>query len=185
MDASRKPMLRRLLDRVYQAAGALAAICLAGTCLVMLAQVVGRETGVLLRGADDVVAWLCAGSAFLALGYTFRSGEMVRMSLVIERLSPSVRRGTEVLSLAVATLFTGYMAWSVANFVYESWKFNEVAQGLLKIPIWIPQLSFLVGVVVFFVAVLDEFLTVLAGRKPEYLRADEERRARNDFSDSL
>jgi hypothetical protein len=26
-------------------------------------------------------------------------------------------------------------------FVYDSWTFHEVAQGLIKIPIWIPQLS--------------------------------------------
>jgi hypothetical protein len=31
------------------------------------------------------------------------------------------------------------MAWAVTQFVYESWQFKEVAQGLIKIPIWIPQ----------------------------------------------
>ncbi len=177
--------LRRALDRLYLWSGGLAAVCMAATCVVMLAQVVGREVGVLLRGADDITAWLCAAAAFLALGHTFRRGELVRMGLVIEALPPRWRHRSEVLSLAIATAFTGYMTWAVVQFVYESWKFHEVAQGLLKIPIWIPQLSFAFGVTVFFVAVADEFLSVLAGNKPGYQIAEEERRARGDFSESV
>lgn len=163
----------------------MAAVCLAGTCVVMLVQVVGRETGVLLRGADDITAWLCAAAAFLALGQTFRRGELVRMGIVLEALPPRWQHAAEIVSLLVAAVFTGYMTWAVASFVYESWKFNEVAQGLLKVPIWIPQLSFVFGVFVFFVAVLDELVTVLHGRKPAYQIAEEERRARGDFSESV
>ncbi len=82
-------------------------------------------------------------AAFLALGHTFRHGELVRVGLL--HRSPRRRgRGAppSIWRLAVAALFGGYMLWAVARFVYESWKFNEVAQGLIKIPIWIPQLSF-------------------------------------------
>ena len=39
--------------------------------------------------------------------------------------------------------------------MYESWKFNEVAQNLIRIPIWIPQMVFLLGVVIFLIAVVD------------------------------
>lgn len=178
-------VLRRALDGLYRASGALAALALAGTCVVMLAQVIGRESGVLLRGADDITAWLCAAAAFLALGHTFRRGELVRMGLVLEALPPRWRWRAEVLSLAIATAFTGYMSWAVAKFVWESWKFNEVAQGLLKVPIWMPQLSFALGVLILFIAVADEFVTVLRGRKPAYQIAEEERRARGDFSESV
>src|SRR3954468_7256084 len=87
--------LRRFLDRLYAASGALAAICLAAICAVMLAQSFGREVGLLVRGADDVTAWLTAASAFLALGHTFRHGELVRVGLWIERLTGRARRGAE------------------------------------------------------------------------------------------
>jgi hypothetical protein len=60
--------LRRFLDRLYAASGALAAFCLASIAVVMLAQAGMREMDMLLRGADDIVGWLCAASAFLALG---------------------------------------------------------------------------------------------------------------------
>jgi TRAP-type C4-dicarboxylate transport system permease small subunit len=72
--------------------------------------------------------------------------------------------------------------WAVSKFVFESWKFDEVAQGLIKIPIWIPQLSFVLGVLVFFIAVVDELIVVLQGRKPAYQVSEESLRAAGDFS---
>jgi TRAP-type C4-dicarboxylate transport system permease small subunit len=77
------------------------------------------------------------------------------------------------------------MLWAVVRFVYESWQFKEVAQGLIKVPIWIPQLCFVVGVVIFFVAVLDELVRVLRKQKPTYQLAEEARAAAGDFSETV
>jgi TRAP-type C4-dicarboxylate transport system permease small subunit len=177
--------LRRFLDRLYDASGALAAVCLASIALVMLAQAALREMGTLFRGADDIVAWLCAASAFLALGHTFRRGELVRVGLVIDHLGPGLRRRVAIGALAVTVAFVAYMVYAVVRFVYESWQFAEVAQGLIQIPIWIPQMSFVLGVIVFFIAVVDEFVVLVGGGKPAYEASEEDRRARKDFSESL
>lgn len=151
----------------------------------MLAQSLGREVGILVRGADDITAWLTAAAAFFALGHTFRDGELVRVGLLIERLTGRARRGAEVVALTIAALAIGYMLWAVAKFVYESWKFNEVAQGLIKIPIWIPQLSFVLGVAILFIAIVDELVVVVRGGKPAYQAAVEARRAARDFSETV
>ncbi len=175
--------MRRFLDRLYSASGALAALCLASICALMLAQAVGREFGLLIRAADDITSWLCAASAFFALGHTFRHGELVRVGLFIDMLKPGARRIAEIGSLTVAALFAGYMVWAVTRFVYGSWEVKEVAQGLVKIPIWIPQLCFVLGVMIFLVAILDELHAVIKKQKPAYQLAEEDRRARGDFSE--
>jgi TRAP-type C4-dicarboxylate transport system permease small subunit len=175
--------LRRFLDRLYAASGALAALCLASICVLMLAQSVGREFGLLIRAADDLTSWLCAAAAFFALGHTFRHGELVRVGLFIDMLRPAARRRAEIAALAVTALFIGYMNVAVAKFVYESWKFKEVAQGLVKIPIWIPQLCFVLGAFILLVAILDELILVLRRQKPSYQLAEEDRRARGDYSE--
>jgi TRAP-type C4-dicarboxylate transport system permease small subunit len=174
-----------LLDRLYYGSGVLAALCVFGVFAVMLAQAFGREGGILVRGADDIVSWLCAAAAFLALGHTFRHGELVRVGLWLERLGPRARRMMELWALTVTALFAAYMLWSVSRFIYESWAFHEVAQGLIKVPIWIPQMSFLAGVAIFFVAVVDELIAVLRNRKPAYQLAEEARRAAGDFSETV
>jgi TRAP-type C4-dicarboxylate transport system permease small subunit len=177
--------LRRALDLLYWASGALAAVCLAGICVLMLAQAAGREFGLLIRGADDITAWLCAASAFFALGHTFRHGELVRVGLWLELLKPAARRWAELFALGISAAFVAYMVWAVTGFVYESWKFKEVAQGLLKVPIWIPQLSFALGATIFLIAVLDELLSVLRNEKPAYQVAEEQRGAAQDFSEMV
>jgi TRAP-type C4-dicarboxylate transport system permease small subunit len=177
--------LRRFLDRLYAASGALAALCLASIAAVMLLQAGMREFGMLFRGADDIVGWLCAATAFLALGHTFRRGELVRVGLVIDSLPPAVRRPVGLAALAIAAAFTAYMLYAVVRFVYESWQFHEVAQGLIQLPIWIPQMSFVVGALVLFIAVVDELVVLASGGTPAYEAAEEQRRANKDFSESL
>ena len=177
--------MRRFLDRLYYASGAFAALCIAAIFVLMLAQSFGREAGILIRGAEDIVAWLCAASAFFALGHTFRHGELVRVGLWLDMLGARGRWLAELFSLASTALFVAYMLWAIARFIYDSWLFKEVAQGLIPIPIWIPQSSFLLGVLIFFIGVLDELLLVLKKQKPAYQVVEEARRAAGDFSETV
>jgi TRAP-type C4-dicarboxylate transport system permease small subunit len=177
--------MRRFLDRLYEAAGMAAAVAIAAICVLMLAQAAGREFGVLIRGADDIVAWLCAACAFLALGHTFRHGDLVRVGVFLERLPRHLRWHAEVLALAFSTVFCAYMLWAVTRFVYDSYQFNEVAQGLIRVPIWMPQLSLVFGLGIFLVALIDELMTVLRREKPSYQKAEEARAAAGDFSEKL
>ncbi|TAK45845.1 MAG: TRAP transporter small permease subunit [Betaproteobacteria bacterium] len=176
--------MRRLLDRLYAASAWLAAACLASIALTMLAQAGMREVGLLLRGADDIVGWLCAASAFLALAATFRHGELVRVGLIIDRLPPAARRRAELAALGAAVLTVGYILWAAVSFVYQSWQFDEVAQGLIQIPIWMPQLSFVIGALIFFVAVCDEFVVLIAGGTPAYRKAEQAHRAGADLEEA-
>jgi TRAP-type C4-dicarboxylate transport system permease small subunit len=158
---------------------------MAAICVLMLAQAFAREAGILIRGADDIVAWLCAACAFLALGHTFRHGDLVRVGVFLDRLPERARWVAELVALGITAVFTAYMLWAVTRFVYDSYAFNEVAQGLIRVPIWIPQLSLVIGIAIFFLAVLDELVSVLRKQKPSYQLAEEARAAAGDFSEKL
>jgi TRAP-type C4-dicarboxylate transport system permease small subunit len=177
--------MRRLLDALYTAAGALAALCVLAIFVLMITGSIGRELGWRVGIVNDLVAWLCAAAAFLAMAQAFRNGDFVRVTLLLERLSPRPRRFFEILSLAVAALAIGYLCFWAARFTYESWEFHDMPTGLLVVPLWIPQLSFVVGSLLFFIAVIDELVQVLRGNKPTYVRLVEERHARGDFSEDM
>ena len=177
--------MRKFLDGLYLGAGVLAAVFLVGIGVLMLVQVIARETGHRLNGADDMTAWFCAASAFLPLAHTFKRGELVRVGLLLEQLKPATRHIAEIFALAAAAVFLGYMAWSVTRFVYQSYELNDLAQGMLPVPMWIPQTSFAVGVTILFVAVVDELILVLRWRIPTYVVAQEARLAAGDFSESV
>lgn len=176
---------RRLLLRLIDGAGHAAALCVLAIFVLMILQSVGRETGWPLGAITDIVSWLCAAAAFLAMAHAFKHGDFVRVTLVLEKLSPHTVRRLEVVSLAIATAGTSYLAFWAVRFVHDSWTMNDVAGGLIAVPMWIPQLSFVAGAILLALAVLDELLLVLRGEKPTYVRLVEERHARGDFSEDI
>lgn len=176
---------RRALDILYATGGQLAAVCVLAILGLMVYASVGRTLDWRVAWVNDVVAWLCAAAAFLGMAYSFRNGDFVRVTLVLESVSPAVRRWLEVVSLAIAAMAIGYLGYWAARFTYESWEFNDIAGNMVAIPIWIPQMSFVVGALVLVIAVLDECVNVLRGGKPTYVARVEERHARGDFSEEL
>lgn len=174
--------MRRLLDGFYTVCGA-AAVALMVLAIggLMIVQVLGREVGLLIPGADDIVSYATAGMAFLGLAHTFRQGEMIRVGILLDRLGPRSRRLFEIVSLGITVAMVGFIAWHSVWMVWETYEFAEMAPGLLKIPLWIPQTSMALGAIALFVALLDELVWVLQGRPPRYETIAAERRARGEF----
>ena len=177
--------MRRCLNFIYSAAGYLAAFFIFAIFVIMIGQTLMREMGMRTGGTDDLVAWFCAAAAFLAMADTFKRGDFVRVGLLLESLGPKMRQAFEIGSLGVASAFCGYLAFCACRFTFESWQFNDMANGLIVIPMWIPQTSFVVGSLILCLAVVDEFCIVLSGRRPTFVIATEERHARGDFSEDV
>jgi TRAP-type C4-dicarboxylate transport system permease small subunit len=177
--------MRRALDTLFGAAAALAALTVLTIFVLMIGASVGRLLEWRVGWVNDVVSWLCAAAAFLAMAHAFKHGDFVRVTLLLEHLSPPLRRSLEVVSLAIAALAIGYLAWWAARYTWESYSFNDIANNMVAIPMWIPQMSFVLGAALFLLAVLDELVVVLTGGKPTYVRLVEERHARGDFSEDL
>jgi TRAP-type C4-dicarboxylate transport system permease small subunit len=177
--------MRRLLDGLYLGAGALAALMVLAIAVLMVGQSVARMLGLPTGAVNDVVSWCCAAAAFLGMAHAFKHGDFVRVTLLLEKCSDPVRHLLETLSLVVGTVATAYLAWWANRFTYESWEFNDVAQGLLPLPMWIPQASFALGSIILALAMADELLLVLRGRRPTYVVAVEQRHAEGDFSSDV
>ena len=177
--------MRRTLDFLYDAAGYLAAFFVFAIFVAMIAQTVMRELGMATSGTDDFVSWFCAAAFFLALAHTFRHGDFVRVTLLVDRLGGRPRLVLEGLALAIGAVFTAYLSYWAMRYVYESWQYKEMSTGVVVVPIWIPQLSFVVGAALLFVAVVDQLVLVLRGRTPDYVAALEERHARGDYSEDI
>jgi TRAP-type C4-dicarboxylate transport system permease small subunit len=176
---------RKALDFLYNAAGYLAAFFVFGIFVVMIAQTLMREAGWRTSGADDLTKWFSAAAAFLALAHTFRHGDFVRVTLLIEHVGPGARRVMETVALAIATAFCGYLAFWATRSTYESWVYHEMSDGVIAVPMWIPQVSFALGAILLAVAVVDQLIVAIRGEKPVYVRAVEERHARGDYSEDM
>ncbi|WP_395685660.1 TRAP transporter small permease [Caenimonas koreensis] len=177
--------MRRFLDRLYVVSGAIGAVFIALICVLMIAQSVLREFHVRTGAVNDIVSWFCAAASFFAMAHAFKHGDFVRVTLLLEKLSDGKRRILELVSLIIGTVCVAYLAFWANKFTYDSFMFDEKAQGLLAIPMWIPQSSFALGSILLLVALVDELIIVLRGGKPSYVVAVEERHAKGDFSSDV
>lgn len=168
LDAAEKGWLRRLLDGLYLGAGYLAGGFLVAIFVLMMTLAVGREVGVNIPAGDDFASWCMAALAFLSLAYTFKAGEIIRVGLIVERLPRSSRRVVEIVCLLFGGALVGFFAWHAVQLVYWSWQLGDMSQGVVAVPLWLPQLGFASGLVILFVAFVDELVHVLAGHLPRY-----------------
>jgi TRAP-type C4-dicarboxylate transport system permease small subunit len=157
--------MRRLLDSVYMLAAYIAAACMVLLVIVVMLGIISRLAGFNVPGLDAYAGYLMAGTGFLALAHTFNKGEHIRVTLLIQKASPSVAQGFEVWSLFAATLLSGLFAVYSLRLSWQSNSFNDISTGNDATPLWIPQLLMALGAVVFFVAVLDALIAQLRGKR--------------------
>lgn len=165
--------MRRLLDALYRACGVLAAVCLALIAALVVAQVGGRLVGVLVPGADDLASYALTASSFLALAPTLRASGHIRVTLLLRRGGRRGQRALEGWCLAFGCAVTGYFAYHVVEMARDAFRFGDMSQGVLAVPLWIPQALMAVGAAVVFIAFVDELAGVVRGGTPTYERADE------------
>ncbi len=161
-------LLRRLLDGLYLAGGILSGLFLIAILLLMMGLSLGRPLGIDIPSGDDFAAWSMAAMAFLGLAYTFKSGDMIRVGLLIDRFEGRTKQAVEILSLTIALGFTAFFAWHAIKFVNFSYMLNDRSTGVVSVPLWIPQLGYVSGLVLLTVALLDELIHVILGGTPRY-----------------
>jgi TRAP-type C4-dicarboxylate transport system permease small subunit len=157
--------LRRSLDFVYDAAGYLAALFLVGTLAMVLTGIAGRLLNFHVPGTDAYAGYCMAGCGFLALAHTFRRGEHIRVTLILEHMGARTHRALELWALAIASLLSALFAFYSVRLAFQSWQFNDISTASDATPLWMPQLAMAAGTVVFCLALVDDLVLELTRRR--------------------
>ena len=157
--------MRRALDRLYDAAAALAAVFLIGVLAMVVTGVAGRMFHFHVPGTDSYAGYCMAAAGFLALAHTLKRGEHIRVTLFLEHVGVKAQRGLELWALGAATVLAALFAFYSARLAFQSWQFNDISTGNDATPLWIPQLAMAAGTVVLFIALVDDFVLELQGAR--------------------
>ena len=160
--------VRRALDALYLFSGYAAGGFLVLIFVLMMVLSAGRPVGINIPAGDDFISWCMAATAFLGLAHTFRHGEMIRVGLLIDRHGDRARHYVEIVSLLIGVGFIGFFAWHASVMTWQSLKFHDISQGVIAVPLWIPQLGYSGGLVILTIAFVDELIHVLRGNSPRY-----------------
>lgn len=157
--------MRNALDRLYDAAAALAALFMIGLLAMVLLSIVSRQLHFHVPGTDAYAGYLMAGAGFLALAHTLKRGEHIRVTLLLSALPGAGRRALELWSLAAASLLAWLFAFYAARLAWQSHAFNDVSTASDATPLWLPQLTMALGTLILAIAFVDEFVLELRGRR--------------------
>ncbi len=177
--------MRRWLDLLYLTSCWLAAACIGLICLLVICQVMlnladrlstfftGTAIGMTIPSYADFTGFLLAAASFLALAHTLREGAHIRVVLLVSRLPEKMHRLVEIWCIGFGLAVTLYFSWYTALLTYESYTYNDLSPGMIAVPIWIPQIAMLCGLVVLSVALFDEFIAVCRGNTACYAEKGE------------
>ncbi|MBE0582861.1 MAG: TRAP transporter small permease [Desulfofustis sp.] len=173
--------MRKFLDTLYLASGWLAAFCIAAIAAIVVIQVSlnlidrastlfrGTAVGLTIPSYADFTGFFLAAASFLALAHTFRQGEHIRVTILIGHLPKWFAWAFEFWCVAAATVVSCYFTWYTGILVGESYRFNDLSPGMIAVPLWIPQTAMLIGLIILSIALIDEFVGLLRGKRPAYL----------------
>lgn len=157
--------MRKFLDSLYLGAAWLAALFMIGVLVMVLLSMLGRMLQFYVPGTDAYAGYAMAGAGFLALAHTLKSGEHIRVTLIIGKLTGGARRGLELWSLSVAILLAGLLAVYAWRLAWQSHEFHDISTSADATPLWIPQLLMAVGTTVMLISFIDEWVLELLRKR--------------------
>lgn len=172
--------MRKSLDTLYLGSGVAAAVFIAGITVLVFLQVclnladkiysavVGSGLGLSIPSYSDFTGFFLAAASFLALAYTLRAGGHIRVTIITGLLPAPLQRVFEAFALFTGFAMTAYATYYMFGLVHESIEFADMTSGMISIPVWVPQVPVLVGLVILTIALADELVLVLRGENPTY-----------------
>lgn len=156
--------MRRFLDGLYSAAEFLAAVSLIGVLLTVLLSIVSRQFSFHVSGLDAYAGYLMASAGFFALASTLRHGEHIRVTILLNALSPEGQRRLDIGAIIVGLAVAISLAFFSSKLVLDSWTFNDISTSNDATPLWIPQLSMAAGNILFVIAFIDLLVSRIRGQ---------------------
>lgn len=142
--------------------------------VLVIAQVVGRIVGVVVPSVIQLSGFLLAATIFLSLAYAMAAGDHIRVTIVLDMVSQRVRLCLEVWCLLAGLLITVYLLIFSVELTWDSFNFGDKADGLLAVPLWIPQLPMVIGTFSLALRLIDELVIVLRTGKPVHIKSGEQ-----------
>jgi TRAP-type C4-dicarboxylate transport system permease small subunit len=157
----------KFLHWLYRASGMLSAASLVLICALIMAQIIARSLGSTVRDAEEFAAWAMAAAGFFGLPYALHCGAHIRVQVVMRFVPEFMHHAMEVLATAIGLALSVYLAWYCGAYVLESYQFNELSQGLIAVPLWIPQFPMVFGSTLLAVAFVERMVCVLRRQRFE------------------
>lgn len=111
--------------------------------------------------AEEYGGYLLASVTCIGLAYAWQQRSHVRVEFLIKILPAKLRHPLRLLTLFVALIFTGAMAYAAYELVQFSFLFGARSGSWLRTPVAWPQITIIIGSVLIFLQILVDLIMKL------------------------
>lgn len=137
------------------------ALVLASAFLVSIDVLLRKLLLISLGGADELSGYAFAIGTTWALAFTLLRRANVRVDALYARLPQAVCAVLDILALLSLGLFIALLTWQAWSVLETSLAFDARATTPLATPLWIPQVLWLIGLVLFILTLIPLLLRAL------------------------
>jgi TRAP-type C4-dicarboxylate transport system permease small subunit len=138
-----------VLDKFYRFLMGLSCLSMVLAFVSIMLGVAAREFHWDIQGLDAYAGYAIAATLFLALPSTLKHGDHIRVTLLMQRLSPRWQNALEYWCLGATSALALYLAWFSCRLVWVSFTTHDVSPSADASPLWIPQLAMALGCIGF------------------------------------
>ena len=145
---------------MYLGAAYLAAFALLMILVIIVYNMVARWTGHTAMGATAYAGYAMATSAFLAMAYTLNQDGHIRVRMLLNKLGHKKKWG-ERWCYGIGSVLALYYFYYASRGAYFSYILNDISQQDDAWPMWIPQMSMVIGTLILAIAFLDRLYQII------------------------
>ncbi len=149
----------RILGYFTKAAAFVAGLAVVVTAFIIFYEIIAR--GVFHSPTEWVMeysTYLVILAGFLGMAYTMRTNGHICVDFLFSRFSRPVRRTLDIVS-TLLSLFVVYVCMTEStNYMLMSQAMGIVSPSTLRVPLWIPQSSMVIGFTLLFLEIISRLL---------------------------
>jgi TRAP-type C4-dicarboxylate transport system permease small subunit len=149
MTTNDNPLTRPLLP-IARLMALVAGYMLLGLTILITVEVVLRSAlSLSLQGSDEYGGYVLAVLAAFGFSYALLERAHTRVEIIIERIGTGPQAALNLFScwcVALMAVFIGWRSWAALS---ESLEFGSLSGTPLMTPLWMPQLAWVAGLIVF------------------------------------
>jgi TRAP-type C4-dicarboxylate transport system permease small subunit len=112
--------------------------------------------------ALEVNTFLLAFLCVIPAGEVLRAGSQIRITFLLDRLSPALKGRLDILRGAVGLFFCGIMIWKGGDMALTAWQHNDRMSTSLGTPMVIPYIFIPIG----FLLLAIQYAVIIFSRGP-------------------
>ena len=117
-----------------------------------------------ITGAYEITAeYIVVAAVFLAASYAYRRGAYIRVTFVVERVSPRLRTGFNYFSQVYSLVASAIMVWATAAQALRTFASGTTSSGILAFPLGPAYALVPLGLAVMALAMLLDLPKVATG----------------------